>query len=144
MADKEIPVSRSAPLDVLIVDDERYTCEIMQVLIEDLGHRVHIAGTGLEALDWLQDHHADVVMMDVLMPGIDGLETVRRLRDQVDTRDLPIVCVSAKTDGTVRGDGLAAGCDRYLTKPVHEDKIFKALTEALVVRGRLAPGDTFD
>jgi CheY-like chemotaxis protein len=57
---------------------------------------------------------------------------------------LPIVCVSAKADGTVKGDGLAAGCDRYLTKPVHEDKIFQALTEALAQRGRLAPGDTFD
>jgi CheY-like chemotaxis protein len=129
---------------VLIVDDERYTCEIMQVLIEDLGHRVHIAGTGLEALDWLRGHHADVVVMDVLMPGIDGLETVRRMRADAGLRDLPIVCVSAKAAGSVKGDGLAAGCDRYLTKPVHEDKIFRALTEALAQRGRLAPGDTFD
>ena len=139
-------MARSSPLDVLIVDDEAYTLEMMQVLIEALGHRVHTAADGAEALRWLLEERRpmDVVLMDVLMPGVDGLEAVRRLRADARTRELPIVCVSAKANGDVQAAGLAAGCDRYLIKPVPEDRIFAAITEALTSRGRLAPGASFD
>jgi CheY-like chemotaxis protein len=132
-------------LNVLIVDDERYTREIMAVLIADLGHRPHMVESGVAALEWLLEAHrpADVIVMDVLMPGLDGLETVRRLRADPAMASVAIVGVSAKASGTVRAEGLQAGCDTYLTKPVREDRIFQAITEALRLRGRLAPDETF-
>jgi CheY-like chemotaxis protein len=132
-------------LNVLVVDDERYTREIMAVLIADLGHHAHVVESGTAALACLLDERrpVDVIVMDVLMPGLDGLETVRRLRLDPALADVAIVGVSAKASGTVRAEGLQAGCDVYLTKPVREDRIFEAITEALHLRGRLAPDETF-
>lgn len=138
-------MGRMAGLDVLIVDDERYTREIMAVLLADLGHRPHAVESGLAALDWLlvARRPVDVIVMDVLMPGLDGLETVRRLRADPAMASVAIVGVSAKASGTVRAEGLQAGCDTYLIKPVREERIFEAITEALGLRGRLAPGESF-
>lgn len=133
------------PLDVLIVEDERFTREIMEALITSLGHRVHTVASGVEALAYLLEdcRRADVILMDVLMPGIDGLETTRRLRAHPAMQDTVIIGVSAKADGLSPTDGLRAGCDNYLTKPAHEDRIFRAITEALRHRGRLTPGQAF-
>ena len=136
-------MGRMAGLDVLIVDDERYTREIMAVLLADLGHRPHAVESGLAALDWLlvARRPVDVIVMDVLMPGLDGLET--GLRADPAMASVAIVGVSAKASGTVRAEGLQAGCDTYLIKPVREERIFEAITEALGLRGRLAPGESF-
>lgn len=138
-------MGRIAGLNVLVVDDERYTREIMAVLLADLGHHPHAVESGTAALEWLltERHPVDVILMDVLMPGLDGLETVRRLRADPAMASVAIVGVSAKASGTVRAEGLQAGCDAYLIKPVRESRIFDAITEALALRGRLAPGETF-
>lgn len=145
MARKGPLMSRVTGLNVLIVDDERYTREIMTVLITALGHRAHAVESGLAAIDRLlvERQPVDVIIMDVLMPGLDGLETVRRLRAAPALKDVAIVGLSAKASGTVRAEGLQAGCDVYLIKPVREDRIFEAVTEALVRKGRLAPGESF-
>ncbi|MNS52680.1 Gliding motility regulatory protein [compost metagenome] len=145
MTQRDSTLTRATGLNVLVVDDERYTREIMTVLIAALGHRVHAVDSGRAALDWLlvERRPVDVILMDVLMPGLDGLETVRRLRADPASKPVAIVGLSAKASGTVRAEGLQAGCDVYLTKPVREDRIFAAITEALMLKGRLSPGETF-
>lgn len=133
------------PMDVLVVDDEQDTCEMMTILLEALGHQVALAANGNDALVRLlvERERFDVVLMDVQMPGMDGLEAVRRLRANDATRELPILCVSAKADGRTKEEGLQAGCDVYLTKPIHEDRIFEAITALMHRKGTLAPDEAF-
>jgi CheY-like chemotaxis protein len=133
-------------LDVLVVEDEPNTREIAELLLADLGHRVTACRDGEEAValcDGTAGRHFDVVLMDVQMPGMDGLEAIRRLRASGSCRTVPIVCVSARSGGSTREDILRAGGDRFLTKPIPQDVIFQAVTDLLHDRGLLEAGETF-
>lgn len=131
-------------LNVLVVEDEPSNREIAQVILGSFGHRVETVENGQEALDLLitRGERFDVVLMDILMPVLDGLETTRRLRANPSTKDVPIICVSAKASGSDRGAGLEAGCDYYLNKPYRRKDLLRAITETLTKSGALQPGES--
>lgn len=131
-------------LHVLVVEDEETNREVAEGILASLGHVVVSVTNGREALDLVEsgENGFDLVLMDVLMPVMDGFETTRRFRRLPHMRDVPIICVSAKSGDTDEASGLQAGCDFYLSKPYRARQLLNVITEVLQHRGLLAPGET--
>ena len=103
---------------VLIVDDEPLNRDLMKLLVEALGQDVTLAASGADALTQVAARAPDLVILDVLMPGIDGYEVARRLKADKRMWAVPIIMVSALDDRESKVKGLAAGADDFLTRPV--------------------------
>jgi CheY-like chemotaxis protein len=103
---------------ILIVDDDPAITTLLRLSFEFEGHEVATAANGAEALELAHKIHPAAMVVDVMMPGMDGLELIRRLRANPDTADIPIVCLSAKALSSDIDAGLAAGATEYMTKPV--------------------------
>ncbi|HEX6038000.1 response regulator [Longimicrobium sp.] len=105
-----------APL-LLVVDDEPSNVDVLRDLLEALGYRTLGAGSGDAALALARDRRPDLVLLDVMMPGMDGLEACRRLKADAATASIPVVFVTALSDARDRARALDAGGDDFLTKP---------------------------
>ncbi len=102
---------------VLVVDDDPVILKLLRVNFEMEGYVVVSASDGQQALDMARAEHPDVVLLDVMMPVMDGLDVSRALRADEATRELPIVLVSAKAQASDLERGMDAGADDYITKP---------------------------
>jgi CheY-like chemotaxis protein len=101
---------------VLIVDDQGETGHLLTRVIQCLGHRgVHVL-SGEDALAFVQDSMPDAVLLDYMMPGMDGLEVLRALRDDPKTRRLPVIMFSASSDPNVLESAMRAGATDYWVK----------------------------
>ena len=99
---------------VLVVDDEKPLREFIQRNLDIRGYQVYTAGNGLEALAVFKTHPIDLVILDIMMPHMDGLETIRRIRQ---TSTVPIIVLSALGEENDKIQALNLGADDYLTKP---------------------------
>lgn len=106
-----------APLTVMVVDDEPDLLELVAYNIRQDGHEVVTATNGLAALELVKSRQPDVVVLDVMMPGLSGLEVARRLRSQTETASIPIVMLTARAEEKHELEGLDAGADDYISKP---------------------------
>jgi len=104
-------------IDILVVDDEKDVVEVVGHFLEEEGYSVHTAFDGEEALD-TADGDIDLIVLDIMLPGVDGYEVCRKLRSRVETEKIPIIFLSAKTEEEDQIEGLMLGGDDYLTKPV--------------------------
>lgn len=102
--------------DVLVVDDEPSVVEVVNLYLQREGFRVRVAQNGREALTKIQEEVPALVVLDVMLPQIDGLEIMRRLRDDP-TSDVPVIMLTARSQETDRIYGLELGADDYVTKP---------------------------
>jgi two-component system phosphate regulon response regulator PhoB len=102
---------------VLIVEDEAPLAEMLRYNLEAEGFRVMHAETGEEALILLQEEHPDLVVLDWMLPGVSGIELCRRLRSKSDSRNVPIIMLTARGEETDRIRGLSTGADDYVVKP---------------------------
>lgn len=119
---------RKGPLRVLVVEDNPINQKVAVKILEALEHRVEAAASGREALDMLEQRSFDVVMMDVEMPDVDGLETTRRIRRGRPAAEQPrIIAMTARAMPGDRQACLAAGMDDYLSKPVTVASLRRAL-----------------
>jgi len=100
--------------EVLVVDDEPMVREVVARYLELDGMRVHQAEDGLAAADWLADHRPDLVVLDLMLPGVDGLTILRRLRAD---GDIPVILLTARAEEVDRVLGLELGADDYVVKP---------------------------
>jgi len=117
---------------ILIVDDDVRNIFALAVLLEELDMKVLRAGTGQEALTQLECHDdIDAVLMDVMMPEMDGFEAMRRIRGHEDWKDLPIVALTAKAMKGDREQCMAAGASDYVTKPVDAEELTRVLARWL-------------
>lgn len=124
-------------LHLLVVEDEPSNREIAEVILASHGIMVTCVTNGEEALRLCIDEQQpfDAILMDVLMPVMDGLEATRRLRAHPQTKDIPIICVSAKASGFDQSAGLEAGCATYVRKPYKRKELLQALSETLLAAG---------
>lgn len=104
-------------IDILVVDDEKDVVEVVGHFLEEEGYTVHSAYDGEEALE-MASGDVDLIVLDIMLPGVDGYEVCRKLRSRVETEEIPIVFLSAKTEEEDQIEGLMLGGDDYLTKPV--------------------------
>lgn len=112
------PISgRHTPL-ILVVDDEEDILELVKYNLKKEGFDVHCAENGLQALEMAKESIPDVVVMDIMMPEMDGIEASRKLREHAKLRTIPILMLTARSDESDQVQGLDAGADIYLTKPV--------------------------
>jgi two-component system, cell cycle response regulator DivK len=113
---------------ILIVDDVPTNLELMRMLLSRLGHQVYTACTGEEALEIAQKIRPRLVLADIVLPGMDGLEMTRQLKSAPETQNTVVLAVTALA---MKGDeqkALEAGCDGYITKPI-DVKMFSALIQ---------------
>jgi pilus assembly protein CpaE len=104
---------------ILIVDDDPDTIKFINIMLSRLGYEVVSATTGMEALERAQAEHPDLIILDVMMPGMDGFEVSRNLRRNPKTATTPILMFTAKTTIEDKFAGYDAGVNIYLTKPIH-------------------------
>lgn len=120
-------------LQVLIVDDNATNLKLASEVLEMEGHSVLRAGDANEALAILCNSRPDLILMDIALPGMDGLELTRQLKARPDLAGVPIVALSAFA---MKGDeerALSAGCDGYITKPINT-RTFHAQVKAYLTR----------
>ncbi len=112
---------------ILVVDDDTLARELIRRMLQIKGWQVAEAADGLEALDHVARNRPDLLILDVMMPRMDGLTVCRRLRGDPESARLPIIMLSAKTQLDAVEAGLRAGADRYLGKPVAMNTLFETV-----------------
>ncbi len=117
--------AKQKPLRVLIVDDEPDFLQLIAFSLEEQGYRVLTASNGLEAVLKARRVQPDAVVLDLMMPGLDGYSACEILRRQLSTRTLPIIVVTAATSEFSRLNALAAGANDFLTKPFSPQELVK-------------------
>ncbi len=108
---------------ILAVDDERSIVRLVQVNLERQGYKVVTAFDGKEALEKILAAPPDLVVMDVMMPFMDSFEVLQRLRQNPNTRDLPVITLTAKAMDSDVYHGWSSGAGCYLTKPFHPGEL---------------------
>jgi CheY-like chemotaxis protein/MinD-like ATPase involved in chromosome partitioning or flagellar assembly len=128
---------------VLIVDDDVQTLRLVGLMLERQGYKILAANSGAQALHMAHTDHPDVIVLDVMMPEMDGYEVTRRLRKDPETANIPILLFTAKTMVEDKVSGYEAGADDYLTKPIHPAELTAHL-RALLSRSksRSTPANT--
>jgi DNA-binding response OmpR family regulator len=119
---------------ILIVDDDKNTRRLYQAVLENEGYQVVLAENGNDALKMMEQEHIDLVIVDIMMPGIDGYEFTRTLRET--SQSLPVLMVSAKQLPEDKKKGFLVGTDDYMTKPVDEEEMLLRI-KALLRRARI-------
>ena len=105
---------------ILVVDDEPAIVRLVRSKLLADGYSVETAGSGEEALAYLDRERPDLMILDLMMPGIDGFETLRRVRNQ---SQLPVILLTARSGDADLTKGFHAGADDYLTKPFNPDEL---------------------
>ena len=121
--------------DIMVVDDNANTRRLMEAVLKRAGYNVHTASDGVAALDVLDHKHVDLILLDVMMPRMDGFEFASLLRNTgVNT---PIIMITAKDTAVDKRQGFRAGTDDYMVKPVDEEEMLLRIA-ALLRRAKVA------
>lgn len=102
---------------ILAIDDEEHILELLSYNLESNGFRVLTADSGEDGLELLEREAVDLVLLDIMLPGIDGMEMLKRIRKNPDTTDLPVIMLTAKSEEINKVLGLEVGADDYISKP---------------------------
>jgi DNA-binding response OmpR family regulator len=127
-------IGDSLTQSVLIVDDEPMARTLLRLMLVRVGFNVSEAEDGYDALEKVQQNLPDIILLDVMMPGMDGFSVCEELRQRKETATLPIIMLSAKTDLDSINKGLRIGATKYLTKPISPEDLTRHVKEALDVK----------
>lgn len=116
---------------ILIVDDEPFNIDFLEQELQDLGYQTRSASNGLEALQLLKDQPPDLVLLDIMMPGIDGFEVLTRIKAEIQTRHIPVIIISAMSDMGSVVRGIELGAEDYLPKPFDEVLLRARISSAI-------------
>lgn len=119
---------------ILVVEDNKNTSKLMKTIIESAGYEVFLAENGIAALELLDRQHIDLIVLDIMMPQMDGFELTQTIREG--RNDIPILMVSAKHLPADKRKGFMAGTDDYMVKPVDEDEMLLRM-KALLRRAKI-------
>lgn len=113
---------------ILLVDDSRTALMIERSILENCTpYQCVTAMDGTEALARMREEKPDLVLMDVVMPRMNGFETCRKMREQPDTREIPIILVTTRREEAYTEAGFASGCNDYITKPIDSRELVELL-----------------
>lgn len=123
---------------ILIVDDNPMNLKLARLLVVAEGHEADVADGADQALDVLADRRPDLILMDLQMPGVDGLELTRRLKAQATTRDIPVLALTAAAMQHDRDAAVAAGCEGFIAKPLDTRAFAREIAPFLTPRAEAA------
>jgi DNA-binding response OmpR family regulator len=106
------------PARILIVDDDPYNRQLLEVMLAPEGYLLQTAARGEDALAMVAQRPPDLILLDIMMPGVDGYEVAGKIKGNLATRNIPVIMVTAMVDRNTRLLGLSAGADDFLTKPI--------------------------
>jgi twitching motility two-component system response regulator PilH len=116
---------------ILIVDDSPAQLYSLQKIVEEAGHQTVIAESGEQAIEIASDEHPELILMDIVMPGMSGYQVKRNLGRNESTRHIPVIFVSTKSGDADRAWGLRQGAKEYVTKPVNREQLLTAISAAM-------------
>lgn len=116
---------------VLVVDDDEFQHKIVSKILEDENYHLVFASGGIEAMKVLRKTRPDLILMDVMMPDMDGLEAVRYIKSAPQLADIPIVMITGKSDKNIVMESLKAGAAGFVVKPFDRDTLFDKVAKAL-------------
>lgn len=118
-------------VNILIIDDSPTEVYKLTTILEKHNYSVQVASSGEDGLKMAEVNRPDLILMDVVMPGVNGFQATRQLSRNEATRDIPVVIVSTKDQDTDKVWGMRQGARAYLVKPVSENQLLKAIADAL-------------
>jgi DNA-binding response OmpR family regulator len=124
-------------MHILIAEDDHDIAELISHYLTKAGWSVHVARTGDQALAYVRNHGVDVVILDLMLPGMSGFEVCKALRAERATAHLPVLMLTARTEESDRVKGLELGADDYISKPFSPNELV-ARVRAVVRRARRA------
>ena len=127
METKEHPIRKK----ILIAEDVPGLIHILELEVHRLGYETILAKNGQEAIELASAQLPNLIMMDIMMPGMDGLEAVRRIRENPQTSTIPIIAVTALSSQKDKKKCLEAGCNEYLSKPFTASQLSSSLRSLL-------------
>lgn len=116
---------------ILIVDDSPTEIHVLSSMLEKMGHTVVTAENGEDGIAMAKEHKPDLILMDVVMPGMNGFQATRQLTKGSETAEIPIIIVTTKDQETDRVWGLRQGAKDYVTKPVEEAMLVEKINSLL-------------
>jgi len=116
---------------ILLVEDNPVNRRLAVFLLRSQGYQVREATTAPEAFEILQGERADLILMDIELPGMDGLEATKKLKEQPATADIPVIAVTSYAMKGDREKALAAGCVGYVTKPIDKTSFMQEIAARL-------------
>ncbi len=116
---------------ILLIEDDPLSARLVDLILKSEGHRVIMAQDGLQGLEIAQRVRLDLVLLDLMLPGIDGFEVLRRLRADPKTADVKVVVVSAKSQPADKERAAELGIDYYLTKPYRKVELLEVVRSLL-------------
>jgi DNA-binding response OmpR family regulator len=122
------------PATILVIDDQLLNVRVLTHLLTRNNFKVLIAQSGEEALQMIQQQPPDMILLDVLMPGIDGFETCQRLKADSTTQNIPIIFMTALTDVADKVRAFKLGAVDYITKPFQQEELLARVYTHLTIR----------
>lgn len=116
---------------ILVVEDEESLLKLESILLTSKGYEVQGVTTGQEALDAISGNPPDLVLLDIMLPEMDGFEVCRRIKENPKTRDLPVVMLTAKKSREDMARGQEVGADWYITKPFKSANVIETIQRFL-------------
>ncbi|HEX7125178.1 MAG TPA: response regulator [Thermodesulfobacteriota bacterium] len=116
---------------ILVVEDEKTLLKLESILLKSRGYRVIGATSGSEALALVQQEKPDLVLLDVMLPGIDGFKVCAHLKGAAETRDIPVVMLTARTRQEDIARGREVGANEYITKPFQSAQVTRVIARLL-------------
>ncbi|MDH3393714.1 MAG: response regulator, partial [Desulfobulbaceae bacterium] len=134
---KPFSVPGKSDFTILIVDDEYVNRFLLKDILEQEGYRTRVAVNGTEALEAIAKNKIDLILLDIMMPNMDGFETCRRLKEDSRTAGIPVVFVTALTDNENMIKGFEIGAEDYLTKPINEGEVIARVQTHLKLKSAI-------
>ena len=119
---------------ILVVDDNAANAELLVAYLKETGVEIDVAVSGEEALGKVEDSPPDIILLDIMMPGVSGFDVCRKLKSRDETRDIPIIMVTALTELEDVEKGVDCGTDDFLSKPVNRIELLTRVKSLLRLR----------
>jgi DNA-binding response OmpR family regulator len=116
---------------ILVVDDDENILSLERTILEQKGFEVTTAGGGAEALEIIGQNDFDLVLLDVMMPEIDGFTVCRRIKEEPRTKEIPVIFLTAKAGGEALAEGFESGAIMYINKPFTANKLLTIVNTML-------------